>query len=89
MDDLMIASIEPEKGKGHQENHSRCSFELTMGGGGGGGSPGRYAVEHGCINNVGRGGVSYRTWGRHLVSEPGHRRHGLGDTLGERGHLPL
>ena len=37
MDDLMIASIEPEKGKGHQENHSRCSFELTMGGGGGGG----------------------------------------------------
>ena len=35
------------------------------------------------------GGGSRRTWGGHLVNEPGYRRHGLGYPLGERGYLPL
>ena len=28
-------------------------------------------------------------WVEHLVDEPGYRRHGLGDPLGECGNLPL
>ena len=32
---------------------------------------------------------SIRTWGGHLVNEPGYRCHGLGEPFGERGYLPL
>ena len=73
--------------EGHQKDHSGCTLGLTMGGWGV--APGRYAVEHSWINSVGRGGDSCRTWDGHLVCEPLHHRHGLGDPFGERGHLPL